>query len=258
MPATAARLLAPLALAFGLPYAAQAAPVVSAQSISGAQVTGQGDNSSAYIVNGVAQPGYGAGPGGASSVGGTASSAWADTSQLDVNGLRSVQANARAEADPASGSLRVYAEAGVPNDFLAFSSLAFGQARWRDTITFNNTFAPTGNNHAGVWRTSLGASESGLIEATLILGTRLTAIDIDALLEVDCRSGATCDFGHTAKFGFAALANGLSWTSESGLVLTASGPLVDTVPEPASLWLVALRAAAAVGIRRRGREAARR
>lgn len=333
MRATALRFLAPLAFAAGLPFAVPAAPVVSAFSVSGAQVTQQGNSSSAYIVNGVQQPGFGAGPGGSSSVSGTASSAWADTSQLDVNGLRSVQANTRAEADLASGRLRVYAEAGVPGDLQAFSSQAFGQARWIDTITFNNTsgqnveldffwntdgsittqrsnalrfvtssitlgrnnavtsfpglkdangnyvqltgngaqyqyygvdanggdyftFAPVGSNAAGVWRTSLGAFESGLIEATLILGTGFTAIDIDALLQVDCRSGAVCDFGHTAKFGFGALPSGLSWTSESGVFLTASAPPGGAVPEPASLWLVALGAAAAVGSRRRGRAAA--
>jgi hypothetical protein len=316
IPGTILRGLLPLVLGAGLSFSAQATPLVSAFSLSGAQANPQGRTSSAYVVNGVAQPGYGAGLGGSSNTGGNAFSVFADTSQLDVGANGSVQANTRVSADLASGHLRVYSEAGLGTN-AAFSSQASGQARWMDTITFNNTsgqnveldffwntegsittqrseawrfvtssitlgrnnnntynafpglkdangdyvqltgngaqykyygvdanggdyftFAPSGNNNAGVWRTSLGAFESGLIQATLILGTGFTAIDIDALLDVDCRNGAICDFGNTATFSFGALPTGLSWTSESGVFLTAAPP--NGVPEPGSLALLAI------------------
>lgn len=96
------------------------------------------------------------------------------------------------------------------------------------------TFAPHGGNPDGAWRTSLGAGESGLIAATLIIPPGTGAIDIDALLEVDCRFGAICDFGHTSTFGFGALPSGLTWTSESGVFLTAAA-----VPEPGTWALLA-------------------
>lgn len=94
------------------------------------------------------------------------------------------------------------------------------------------TFQPAGNNDDGAWRTSFGAGESGLIAATLIIPAGLASIDIDAQLTVDCRSGAICDFGHTSTFAFGALPSGLSWTSASGVFLSA-------VPEPAAWMLTA-------------------
>lgn len=101
------------------------------------------------------------------------------------------------------------------------------------------TFQPAGGNPDGAWRTSLGAGESGLIAATLFIPIGLSSINIDAFLEADCRLGAICDFAHTASFGFGALPAGLSWTSESGVFLTASDPPPGTAPEPTTLALLA-------------------
>lgn len=313
MTAAILRALVPLAVGASLANSAGAAPLVSAQTVSGAQLSQQGASSFAHIVNGVpVNGGNSAGPGGSSSVGGNALSAWADTTQIDG----SVLATARVEADLAFGRLRAYAEAGVSGVPGFFSSQGFGRAQWIDTITFNNTtagnveldffwqtdgsittmrpdsrrfvtssitlsrnnlnpsligmkdangnyaahlggaqykyygvdanggdgfaFAPHGGNPDGAWRTSLGAGESGLIEATLIIPVGLASIDIDAFLEVDCRSGVICDFGHTATFGFGALPAGLSWTSESGVFLTGREPPPGAVPEPATLALLTL------------------
>lgn len=89
-----------------------------------------------------------------------------------------------------------------------------------------------------------------MIAATLFIPDALSSINIDALLDVDCRLGAICDFGHTATFGFGALPAGLSWTSESGVFLTASDQPPGTAPEPATLALLAF-GLAGLGVTRR-------
>lgn len=317
-PASAA--LLPLAIV-ALAPPLQAEPMVSAPSLSGAQGSPQGSTSSAYAVNDVPQPGYGAGPGGSSHVGGNASRAWADSSQSDGT----VRANAYAEAKLTTGRLHAHAEAGTGSVPGFFSSQAFGQARWTDTVTFNNAtggavepdffwqtdgaitpllanswrfvtssitlgrnnqtfsfigmkaddgsyanhlggaqykyhgvdanggdgfdFRPAGGNPDGAWRTSLGDGERGLIAATLIIPGGLGAIDIDAFPEVDCRSGAVCDFGHTASFRFGELPAGLSWTSESGVFPTQLPTEPGgALPAPGSLALTGL---ALLGLLRR-------
>lgn len=99
------------------------------------------------------------------------------------------------------------------------------------------TFAPHGGNPDGAWRTSLGDGENSLIAATLMIPAGEGALDIYASLAIDCRSGAHCDFGHTALFNFGDLPAGLSWTSASGVFLSAEQPPAG-VPEPASAALL--------------------
>lgn len=55
---------------------------------------------------------------------------------------------------------------------------------------------------------------------------------LNAWLEVSCGDGDTCDFSHTAALNISSV-NGLSYTSASGVLLTAS------VPEPSS-WAMML------------------
>jgi len=78
-----------------------------------AQANSQPLSSSAYIINGVAQPSFGAGG--------------------------SVLTTSRAAADLTTGTLKVRADAGLGNETGPFSSLAYGRANWRDTITFTNS-----------------------------------------------------------------------------------------------------------------------
>lgn len=74
---------------------------------------------------------------------------------------------------------------------------------------------------------------TGFIATTLFIPTGMTTLGVGANLNLDCRAGAVCDFGHTGQFSFGALANGLSFTSESGTFLSAP-PVAGGVPEPAS------------------------
>ena len=56
-------------------------------------------------------------------------------------------------------------------------------------------------------------------------------------LLLDCRAGgAVCDFGNTSSFRFGALPEGLSFTSQSGVLL--SGLAQPGVPEPQSWALL--------------------
>lgn len=108
------------------------------------------------------------------------------------------------------------------------------------------TFAPAGNNAENAWSTTLLNPTSGVISATLLVPAGVSEIEISAHLQMDCRSGTLCDYGNTAAFSFGALPHGLSWTSESGVFLSA-------VPEPGTTMLLGLGLAALVGVRRRSR-----
>jgi len=107
------------------------------------------------------------------------------------------------------------------------------------------TFQPVGNNDENSWTTTLLSPTSGLISATLLVPAGTSAIDIAAQLQMDCRNGTLCDYGHTATFSFGALPDGLSWTSDSGVFLTAA------VPEGGTLSLFAVGLAALAVLRRR-------
>jgi hypothetical protein len=104
------------------------------------------------------------------------------------------------------------------------------------------TYMPLGNNIENAWTATLLGNTSGVLEAVLLVPAGISAIDIDASLTLDCRTGADCDYSHTSSFSFGSLPDGLTWTSESGVFLSAqlpSGP-GGTVPEPGSLALAGL------------------
>ncbi len=109
------------------------------------------------------------------------------------------------------------------------------------TQTFG--FQPSGGDPEGAFTTTLyGAgvgAGGGMISATLLVPIGLSGINIQALLNVDCRAGAVCDFGNTSTFRFGALSPGLTWTSDSGVFLSGvrenPGP---EVPEPAAIVLL--------------------
>lgn len=91
---------------------------------------------------------------------------------------------------------------------------------------------------------------SGFITTQLIIPVGTTSLGIRGILNLDCRGGASCGFGHTGKFGFDALPDGLSFSSASGVFLTEA----NAVPEPAS-WAMMIAGFGFVGaaMRRRHR-----
>jgi hypothetical protein len=83
-------------------------------------------------------------------------------------------------------------------------------------------FQPSGNNMFNTWTTTPTGQAGGLIKATLVLPSGVVSITITTLLSIDCRTGAVCDYADGATFSFGALPDGLTWTSESGVFLSAT------------------------------------
>ncbi len=86
-------------------------------------------------------------------------------------------------------------------------------------------FQPSGNNMYGSWIVTPVGNFSGLIKSTLIVPSGVVSITIRTYLSLDCRTGAVCDYPDGAKFRFGTLPGGLSWTSESGVFLSAVAPV---------------------------------
>jgi hypothetical protein len=87
-----------------------------------------------------------------------------------------------------------------------------------------------GPPNLGGWTVTPAGQVGALFSATLVFPSGISILDIATRLDLDCRTGADCDFSHTAAFNFGALPAGLSFTSSSGVFL--SGAPTDTVPEP--------------------------
>lgn len=95
----------------------------------------------------------------------------------------------------------------------------------------------------------------GTLSATLLVGTGLTSLGIGGRLELDCRGGTDCLFGHTASLGLGPLADGLSYASESGVFLTDTGGPTGGVPEP-GVWALMILGFGGAGTMVRRRRAA--
>ena len=90
----------------------------------------------------------------------------------------------------------------------------------------------------GTTTPGVGGAVEGYIRAYLNIPTGQTALGVRGSLNLDCRSASSCDFGHTGSFGFGALPTGLTYSSESGVFLTASAA-PGAVPEPAT-WAMTI------------------
>jgi len=83
-------------------------------------------------------------------------------------------------------------------------------------------FQPSGNNQYGAWTTTFTGPNSGLLKATLLIPPGVVSITIDTLLSIDARSGAVVDYTNGVNFRFGDLPTGLTYTSESGVFLSAT------------------------------------
>jgi PEP-CTERM motif len=97
---------------------------------------------------------------------------------------------------------------------------------------------------------------SSFIRTTVVIPIGETSLGFKAFLNLSARSAASADFGHTAQFGVGGLANGLSFTSASGVLLQGLQPQPGAVPEPAT-WAMMLFGFALVGSAMRRRAATR-
>jgi hypothetical protein len=89
------------------------------------------------------------------------------------------------------------------------------------------------------------------IASELIVPTGTHSMNVNARLDLDCRAMASCDFGNTAKFSFGDLPTGLTYTSDSGVFLSAVAP--TAVPEPATTAMLGLGMGALAAARWRRR-----
>lgn len=90
-----------------------------------------------------------------------------------------------------------------------------------------------------------GNGTSETFEGTFAIPTGVSTDSLNAYLEASCLM-ATCDFSNTGQFSIGGLPGGVSFTSSSGVLLTAA------TPEPNS-WMLCLAAIAAAVLVKRGR-----
>jgi hypothetical protein len=107
-----------------------------------------------------------------------------------------------------------------------------------------------GQYSSSLWEYGLNAPNAdgvvdGYIRAYLNIPTGETSLGVRGVLNIDCRGGSSCDFGHTGTFGFGDLPTGLSYSSASGFFLTANTH-PGAVPEPAT-WAMMLLGFGAIG-----------
>jgi hypothetical protein len=146
-----------------------------------------------------------------------------------------------------------------------FSNLLFGQPGGSQLITLQGSTSVHGlrwvyvNGSTSIqapaaggtpdltgWTVSPVAGLGALFSGTLVVPSGMSMLDINTRMDLDCRTGADCDFSHTAAFSFGALPNGLSYTSTSGAFLTGAAP----VPEPGT-WAMLSVGLLSVGFLRR-------
>ncbi len=111
-----------------------------------------------------------------------------------------------------------------------------------NTEMFSNASIPFGSGATWtVINTSTGGNLGAIIQSALIIPAGITSVLVNAMIDVDCRSGSSCNFGNTATFAFGPNPQGLSWTSSSGVFLSGDNqPPLGAVPEPASCLLAGL------------------
>jgi hypothetical protein len=137
------------------------------------------------------------------------------------------------------------------NDNADYSVIAV--AGWSKTSTSDFVQAPTFYENRGDAALAGGSWVQNSLHLMQfdgwldIVGTSAT-INPTLALSVGCDIGLVCDYGNTAKFSFVGLPSSVSYTSDSGVFLTAA------VPEPQTwaLMLGGLLMTGALARRRRG------
>lgn len=125
---------------------------------------------------------------------------------------------------------------GGPDYWLA----AFGEwSIFRGVVQSNNTGVDIRGAHVGGSWTTVGLDEMVFDGWMDVFGESAT-FNPTLSLSLDCSIGLQCDYGHTARFSFVGLPTSVTYSSASGVFLTAgtTPPDPNGVPEPASAALV--------------------
>ncbi len=137
--------------------------------------------------------------------------------------------------------------------------LFLGNASFMASIDANSALAPTVDvTSAANWvSSSISPATPDLITFTGVYALTGSTMDLGVQenLNAQCGGGDICDYAHTARLSFSLPAN-VTYTSDSGVFLTAA--TVAAVPEPESYALMLAGFAAIGTVVRRKRAASRR
>jgi hypothetical protein len=132
-----------------------------------------------------------------------------------------------------------------------------------DKLTFRDQLSGKVGAEIPWWNFTSGGSHNPALGVydyaktiTLWVPTGETTLVIDSWLNLTlCNGTRICDFGNTAAIRFGALPEGLSWTSQSGVFLSALPQVPGGIPEPAT-WAMLIAGFGFVGVAARRRRAA--
>lgn len=123
-----------------------------------------------------------------------------------------------------------------------------------EVIQFNfnqgiSSFTSNAGTPGAHWILNADGNGGGSMAGVVLFNPGVTLLSIQSVLNVVCGDVSKCMYGNTSLFRFDTLPDGLSFTSESGVFLTAANE--SSVPEPSCAALAGIGIAIVTYFRRR-------